>query len=354
MIIDFSIANTYSISEKQTISFQPTDYEKENNLHYIEVEGTKLLKMACIYGANAAGKSNIALALRFYLNFMVYSFYNNTPNSNISLIPFLFSNTDMDSVCGEFDLNFFALSSEEQRYIKYSYHLKLNRKKIIEESLSYYPKNLPRLIFNRNEDEIEWGNSVKGAKKSIKDIIVPNCTIISASSKTNLTIIKDVFSYIMARFNGYIGIFSEGISQDILKKLDEDNSFNKKAVGFLSYADFGSISEISVEVSKNESANPNEVNNEKDVTRRATVFHNYNNKNYPLPLGFESSGTIRLLELIKPLVDSCATSMAIIDELESSLHQDLVEVFLRLFLELSSNSQLLFTTHNQELLDSGL
>ena len=88
MIIDFSIANTYSISEKQTISFQPTDYEKENNLHYIEVEGTKLLKMACIYGANAAGKSNIALALRFYLNFMVYSFYNNTPNSNISLIPF--------------------------------------------------------------------------------------------------------------------------------------------------------------------------------------------------------------------------------------------------------------------------
>ena len=55
MIIDFPIANTYSISEKQTISFQPTDYEKENNLHYIEVEGTKLLKMACIYGANAAG-----------------------------------------------------------------------------------------------------------------------------------------------------------------------------------------------------------------------------------------------------------------------------------------------------------
>lgn len=354
MIIDFSIANTYSISEKQTISFQPTDYEKENNLHYIDVEGTKLLKMACVYGANAAGKSNIALALRFYINFMVYSFYNNTPNSNISLIPFLFSNTDMDSVCGEFDLNFFALSSEEHRYIKYSYHLKLNRKKIIEESLSYYPKNLPRLIFNRNENKIEWGNSVKGAKKSIQDIIVPNCTVISASSKTNLTIIKDVFSYIVARFSGYIGIFSDGISQDILKKLDEDSSFNKKAIGFLAYSDFGSISNIKVESTKKENVNQNETDNEKDVTRRATVFHHYNDKDYPLPLGFESSGTIRLLELIKPLVDSCATSMAIIDELESSLHQDLVEVFLRLFLELSSNSQLLFTTHNQELLDSGL
>lgn len=354
MIIDFSIANTYSISEKQTISFQPTSYEKDENLHYIDIEGTKLLKMACVYGANAAGKSNIALALRFYLNFMVYSFYSNTPDADISLIPFLFSDKEMNSVCGEFELNFFALSSEEQRYIKYSYHLKLNRKKILEESLSYYPKNLPRLIFNRNEDKIEWGNSVKGAKKSINDIIVPNCTVISASSKTNLTIIKDVFTYVAARFNGYIGIFSEGISQDILKKLDEDNSFNIKAIGFLSYADFGSISDIKVESTKKENANPNEADNQKNVTRRATVFHHYNDNDYPLPLGFESSGTIRLLELIKPLVDSCTSSMAIIDELESSLHQDLVEVFLRLFLELSSNSQLLFTTHNQELLDSGL
>ena len=61
-----------------------------------------------------------------------------------------------------------------------------------------------------------------------------------------------------------------------------------------------------------------------------------------------------MLDLVEPLVDSCSTSMAIIDEVESSLHQDLIETFLRLFLELSTTSQILFTTHNQELLDSGL
>lgn len=354
MIIDFSIANTYSISEKQTISFQPAGYDEADSLHYIEVEGTKLLKMACVYGANAAGKSNIALALRFYLNFMIYSFYSSRPNSEIPLIPFLFTDEQMDSICGEFDLNFFVLSSEESRYVKYSYHLKMNRKKILEESLSYYPKKLPRLVFNRTDNNIEWGSSVKGAKKSVEDIVMPNCTVISAGSKTNLAVIKDVFTYIAARFNDYIGVFSDGISQDILKRLDEDDSFNKKAVGFLSYSDFGSISNIKVETTKKESVNPNDDSSEKNITRRATVFHNYNGSNYPLPLGFESSGTIRLLELIKPLVDSCATSMAIIDELESSLHQDLVEAFLRLFLELSKDSQLLFTTHNQELLDSGL
>ena len=45
MIIDFSIANTYSISEKQTISFEPTSYNESEKLHYIDVEGTKLLKI---------------------------------------------------------------------------------------------------------------------------------------------------------------------------------------------------------------------------------------------------------------------------------------------------------------------
>ena len=101
MIIDFSIANTYSISEKQTVSFQPSGYDEADSLHYIEVGGTKLLKMACVYGANAAGKSNIALALRFYLNFMIYSFYSSRPNSEIPLIPFLFTDEQMDSICVE-------------------------------------------------------------------------------------------------------------------------------------------------------------------------------------------------------------------------------------------------------------
>ena len=71
-------------------------------------------------------------------------------------------------------------------------------------------------------------------------------------------------------------------------------------------------------------------------------------------MGLESAGTIRMLELVGPLVDTSLTSMSIIDELESSLHQDLVEAFLRLFLELSLNSQLFFTTHNQEWLEPGL
>lgn len=348
MILEYSVKNTYSIREKQTISFEPTGFNENEKLHYIDIDGTKILKLACIYGANAAGKSNMALALNFYLNFMTYSFYSMRPETEIPFIPYYFGNEKIDKVDGEFELVFYIFNSDEKKFIKYNYFLKLNKKQIEEEALSYYPKKLPRLIFKRIGQKIEWGASVKGAKKSIEDIILSNCTVISASSKTNLNLIKDVFFYISNRFKKYINPFNNRISQTLLEKLDTDENFNEKATGLLSFADFGSISNIEIKKEKKE------FDNQESIIRQASIIHKYNNKKFALPLGLESAGTLRILELVEPLVDSSLSSMSIIDELEASLHQDLLEAFLRLFIELSTNSQLLFTTHNQELLDSGL
>lgn len=357
MILEYSITNTYSIGEKQTISFEPTNYEEENKNHYIDIDGTKILKFVCIYGSNAAGKTNMAVALNFYLRFMAYSFYSTKPEDKIPFVPYLFQSDNFNDIYGEFDLVFFAYSTDEHKYIKYHYYIKLNQKEIIEESLSYYPQRKPRLIFNRNRMNIQWGNSVKGAKKLIEDIVLPNCSLISASSKTKISVLNDVFFYIVNRYKGFISPFNTEISQSLLEKLDNDESLKNKAANLLYYADFGSISDIEIRrenKSQNENISATESSDNQKISRRASLIHKYNQKKYPLPLGLESAGTIRILELVEPLVYSTKSSLAIIDEIEASLHQDLVEAFLRLFLELSQNAQLLFTTHNQELLDSGL
>ena len=357
MILEFSITNTYSIGEKQTISFEPASYDKENKNHYIDIDGIKILKLACIYGSNAAGKTNMAVALNFYLRFMAYSFYTTKPEEKIPFVPYFFETENLDDVCGEFDLVCFAYSTEEKKYIKYHYYLRINRNEVLEESLNYYPKRLPRLIFNRNKMNIEWGNSVKGAKKAMEDILISNCSLISASSKTKISVLNDVFFYIVNRYKGFFSPFNNEIPQSLLEKLDNDESLKNKATGFLSFADFGSISDISIKKEikeSNENLSLTASNNKEKTNRRASLVHKYNQKEYPLPLGLESAGTIRVLELIEPLVNSSESSLTIIDEIEASLHQDLIEAFLRLFLELSKNAQLLFTTHNQELLDSGL
>ena len=56
MILEFSIENTFSIKDKQTISFESVMEEKDS-IHCINIAGKKILKQLCIYGANASGKS---------------------------------------------------------------------------------------------------------------------------------------------------------------------------------------------------------------------------------------------------------------------------------------------------------
>ncbi|WP_227655914.1 AAA family ATPase [Klebsiella pneumoniae] len=66
MLIEFNVENYLSIKHKQTLSLIAS---KSNELseNVFKTEGTmnlNVLKSAVIYGANAAGKSNLLLAVR--------------------------------------------------------------------------------------------------------------------------------------------------------------------------------------------------------------------------------------------------------------------------------------------------
>ena len=57
MVIEFSITNTFSISERQTISFESAlNDPATDRQHCIDCNGKKILKMAGIYGANVSKK----------------------------------------------------------------------------------------------------------------------------------------------------------------------------------------------------------------------------------------------------------------------------------------------------------
>jgi AAA15 family ATPase/GTPase len=76
------------------------------------------------------------------------------------------------------------------------------------------------------------------------------------------------------------------------------------------------------------------------------------NELYSLPLSKESSGSVRYFGLGAILFDLLSHSTFVsIDELDTSLHADLMKYFLQLFLLNSGASQLLFTTHNLNLLE---
>lgn len=79
------------------------------------------------------------------------------------------------------------------------------------------------------------------------------------------------------------------------------------------------------------------------------------NMNLTLPLNFESLGNQTLLHLLPCYLHACKTpSMLLIDEFSSGFHNTLEELIIKQFMLNSKNSQLIFSSHSTNLLDTKL
>lgn len=365
MILEYSVTNTLSIKEKQTISFEAVKSCNEKTSHIIQTfDKKKILKMACIYGANASGKTNIITAFYFYINFILDSFTELKPNERTHFIPFMFTD-ESDKLAGEFEIIFYVPNSNNN-FIRYEYFIKLNRQQVLEETLYFAPKKQRKLLFERKEQKIKWGSDITGITSVIEKITRPNCSVISVGAQANQAIISSLYNYLKSRFKGIILPNSATLSNYALKNIAEKQDFKEKTLGVLNASDISAVTDIKIESQEypDEVLNllplPQEIRQkilatgEKPKKISASLIHEIENKKYELPLELESNGTRRMMELTKPLLDLANSSVILIDELETSLHQDLLEVFILLFLEISKDSQIIFTTHNQDLLDSKL
>ena len=72
MIQEFQVQNFFSIRERQSINFLPTNDDKLRSQYLHEVaEGIELLKIGIVYGSNASGKTTLLNALSFFRRAML-------------------------------------------------------------------------------------------------------------------------------------------------------------------------------------------------------------------------------------------------------------------------------------------
>lgn len=366
MIQEFSIENTFSIKTRQTISFEASQIEETNQNHYIEIGTTKLLKLAAIYGSNASGKSNMLKAVSFYINFIVNAFTNLKPQEKTGFQPFLFSK-DYQTKPGTFELVFFSEG------IKYDYELCLDTKCIYTERLFYSPKGQKKLVYQRLckncldecdklEYEWKWGDTLGGSKKKISDSTRYNVTFLNTAAQWDHPDLAPLYNDISNAYMQIITPGTQGLIDYTIERLETNKSSKNEILELLSKADFGHINDIAVRTIELPPAILNsfseevrkqfQTNDGKFLSKEILLSHQYD-ENVLMPLSRESAGTRRMLELSGPLFEIIRNKHFItIDEIESSLHQELLEFLLKTFLENSKESQILFTTHNLDLLDS--
>ena len=359
--------------DEQTLSFIPTNDDTSRDIYTEEVaDGVSLLKIGCIYGSNASGKTNILKALDFFSRFMVNDGLNK--GDELGVVPFLLDDVS-DKERTQFEMSFY-LNRE-----KYKLNLVLDNKVIYEETLQVYSSVQPTLLYKRTYNpekdatDIVFGGKVGLVKKS-REAIEGNTfnkrTVIAAFGMSNveksrLNLVYDFFSQkiapIMYPQSSLMGFTKRRITRD------RDGRLKRFILHFLKASDFN-ISDIAIheeEVSitpemelviKNTSAMPEK--SKEEILKKGTLHsdemffvHHTSNGDKELDEELESRGTKRYMGLATILFDLLVHGVILpIDEIESSIHYELLSYFIKVFLVNSKRSgQLIVSTHDINLLD---
>lgn len=374
MLIQFSVKNFRTFKDKATLSFIASNYDKdtreEENIFQDLNYNLRILKSSVIYGANASGKSKFIEALAFMKYFVITSSKDSQKGDKISVEPFKL-NVESEKEPSEFEIIFTFKNK------MYRYGFEVNEEKVISEWLYLKPKTKEIELFYRNFQNFETHKRSfqKGLRLIEDDLIRDNALMISVSAQFNEKNAVDIIEW-FKDLGAISGLKENGYEGYTINKT-QDPLYKNKILELLKAADLG-IQDIKVEMldlDKLPKDMPKELqefiikkSKEDDKTQfLSDVFtsHKKYDKNKKLVGNVkfsldddESFGTIKFFALTGPVLDSIENGTPlIIDELDSKLHPNLVCKIVSLFNSKETNpknAQLLFNTHDTNLLSSGL
>ncbi len=397
MLIRFSVENFLSISARQTFSLIPGKGILKNDHKTTKIGGLAVLKSAVLFGANASGKSNIIKAIDFGKRLILKG---TPPDANINYQKFRLDNS--------FKINDSRIEYEIQNNGKnYAYGFSFNNDIIKEEWLYEIGPKKEIKIFDRKVNEKSLFDLTNILKKNKKDEEkqflqfiakgTPNNQLFlneirTRKVKENVTDVTDIFNVIDWFRNSLKVIFPDDKYNEGLKfELKQDEKLLISFKELLSYFDTG-IDDVCLEKIDFEAVDipkqllekiKEDLLSKKSENVRASILSTENTtyflsiknndiviekfmtkhkiKNTETYENFdtsdESDGTNRIMDFIPLLMDLMNShNVFIIDEMERSLHPNLIYDLLDLFLTKSKNvnSQLILASHETTLLTQKL
>ena len=377
MLVQFTVENFLSFRDRVTLSMVQARAEKslpENAVPTPQNSTPGLLRSIALYGANAAGKSNLLDAIGFMDKFVMNSARAGHKESPIPVVPFKLDQRSRQRP-STFEIVFLWEG------VRYLYGFSVDSERVHDEWYSSYPRGAERVLFERTynrkkgEEEYYFGSSWSGVRKRITELTRPNALFISVAAQLNHKLAELVYGWFSRKLTTIslfpaLGSEVHFTKQAAYEHSDKKNSF----LTFLRHADLG-IVDFLVEKkplpkSRQWAGFPEELM--KELPARAlkdaiaydvsTVHQGLDARGKPdrvhLDLEEESDGTQKLFAIAGPwhhvLENGCTV---VIDELDVRLHPLLTEWLVRRFHSPRLNpkgAQLIFATHDAHLLQRDL
>ena len=328
MVLEIRLSNMFSFRDEVTLDLQAAKIqtkkarELEGNL--FSVDGEQMLKSVALFGANASGKSNVIKAIRACVN-MVRSSHNYNVDTRFAISPFKFE--DYANKPSSFYIRFLLNG------VEYEYSFSFMHDEIITETLYYYPNGRKSLVFSRDENRGTEKKDIYEFKTVIKrpfdvaDNTSKKTLYISRASQMDREIAQKIFLF----FCNDIVLDYQVANIDSL-----DNLFKERKEQMLEVLRTADSDIIDFKIQNN----------------AITTFHRTNPS---VAFDFEteeSEGTKTLFRMMVRMIGIIHEGkMLLVDEIDNSLHTQLVEFVIGMFNH-SDHAQLIYTTHNTRLLNT--
>lgn len=365
MLIEFSVTNFLSFREQATLSLvkaKSAELEENNTFTPKALAAPELLRSSAVYGANAAGKSNLIKAMKLMQRFVRNSARESQADEQLSVTPFLLDELS-PSQPSEFEITFI---SED---IRYQYGFSTTSERFFDEWLYAYPEGRPQRLIERSYDEntqsYKWGamGKLTGQKQVWQEATRSNALFLSTAIQLNNKQLKPVYDWFSKTLHvAGIGLWTPSFSIGLCEKESE----KLKVMDFLKAADVD-IDGIKLE---HEKFNPDSLPDDMPDEIRSHIVDEYkdepiinvktlhtlkNGKKILFDLDDESDGTQKIFALSGPWLDTLENGYTlIIDELHDNLHPLMVKFLVELFHNNETNpknAQLIFTTHDTSILN---
>jgi uncharacterized protein len=373
MLIRFAVKNFKTFREKAELSLVASNYDKNREAENISDNsdfGLRVLKSAVIYGANASGKSKLMEAFVFMRNLVLTSSKESQKGDPIYVEPFKLS-TASENEPSEFEVIFIYLNEQ------FRYGFEVNNKEVISEWLFHKPNTKEVELFYREGQDfkIHPRNFPKGKLLIKENFVRENALMLSAAAQWN----DDKAGNVLEWFNSLkiiSGLNEDGYAGFTISQTT-DPLHKQKQLEFLQKADLD-IHDITIKREKADLSHlPGDVHKTilemieqkhkeefgEPISDVLTAHKKYNaDKKYVGNVNLsmatdESSGTRKFFFLSGPILNVINNGyILVVDELDAKLHPNLVCKIVEIFnsKELNpKNAQLIFNTHDTNLLSSG-
>lgn len=361
MLLEFRVGNFRSFAGE--VSFSMLAGSDKHLLEDNAVEtGVKAfpraLRSAAVFGANASGKSNLVKALD-YMKAVVVKSAGLKPEEKFNVQPFRLSKE------GPKKSTVFEVTVLLQG-VRHQYGFEMTQEAITAEWLLVYksPRRAQAWFDRRcvdGKDVYAFSDHLQGPKSTWEEATRSNALFLSTAVLLNSEQLKPLFQW----FNESLVVLGQGgnlhfeLSTQFLERPEGPGLI----VEFLRSADFGicgarAIRREGFEQQFNISAGQAAAGTMRRQEFLMPVFmHEAEDVRAEFEFPDESEGTMKMFSLAAPLLDIIGNGKTlVVDELDNSLHPLLVRQIVSTFNDPRNKrgAQLIFSTHDTSLLESGL